>query len=136
MSFSFSFAESLECKRSLKWICDFIIAQCSRPPPAHSKDLHSSIVAAFHCCKTWLLHHPYLLQDKECISTVLEVIEFGISGKTCNMSSLKSKLWLLTIVMSIVLYFWLFTKDFREVWYIYELLFGTWFWFTNIIISL
>merc|ERR1719219_1736439 len=72
--------ESLECKRSLKWICDFIIAQCSRPPPAHSKDLHSSIVAAFHCCKTWLLHHPYLLQDKECISTVLEVIEFGISG--------------------------------------------------------
>ena len=84
MSFSFSFAESLECKRSLKWICDFIIAQCSRPPPAHSKDLHSSIVAAFHCCKTWLLHHPYLLQDKECISTVLEVIEFGNSGNNCN----------------------------------------------------
>ena len=81
---TFSFAESLECKRSLKWICDFIIAQCSRPPPAHSKDLHSSIVAAFHCCKTWLLHHPYLLQDKECISTVLEVIEFGISGNSCN----------------------------------------------------
>ena len=99
MFFSFSFTESLECKRSLKWICDFIIAQCSRPPPAHSKDLHSSIVAAFHCCKTWLLHHPYLLQDKECISTVLEVIEFGISGNTCNMSSLKSKFGLSKIVV-------------------------------------
>ena len=122
MFFSFSFTESLECKRSLKWICDFIIAQCSRPPPAHSKDLHSSIVAAFHCCKTWLLHHPYLLQDKECISTVLEVIEFGISGNTCNMSSLKSKFGLSKIVVIDYCHvnctlFWLFTKDFREVWY-------------------
>lgn len=80
--------ESLECKRSLKWICDFIVVQCSRPSREHSKDLHSTIVAAFHCCKTWILHHPYLMQDKECISTVLEVIELGISGtKSQNRSS-------------------------------------------------
>ena len=26
------------------------------------------------------MHHPYLLQDKECLATVLEVIELGISG--------------------------------------------------------
>ncbi len=45
----------LECKRSVKWLCDYIVAQCSRPPPAHSKDLHSSIVAAFQCCKIWLV---------------------------------------------------------------------------------
>ena len=64
----------------MKWICDFIVVQCSRPRQAHSKDLHSTIVAAFHCCKTWILHHPYLLQDKDCIATVLEVIELGISG--------------------------------------------------------
>ena len=56
------------------------MVQCSRPRQAHSKDLHSTIVAAFHCCKTWILHHPYLLQDKDCIATVLEVIELGISG--------------------------------------------------------
>lgn len=87
---TFALSESLECKRSLKWICDFIIAQCSRPPPAHSKDLHSSIVAAFHCCKTWLLHHPYLLQDKECIGTVLEVIELGISGSKSQSRSTDS----------------------------------------------
>ena len=73
--------ESLECKRALKWICDFISVQCSRPPREHSKDLHSTIVAAFHCCQTWILHQPYLMQDKECISTVLEVVELGISGK-------------------------------------------------------
>ena len=42
--------------------------------------MHSGIVAAFHCCKTWILHNPYLIQDKECISTVMEVIELGISG--------------------------------------------------------
>ncbi|XP_071742902.1 ral GTPase-activating protein subunit beta isoform X32 [Lepeophtheirus salmonis] len=80
--------DALECKRAVKWICDYIVTQCSRPPPAHSKDLHSSIVAAFHCCKVWLLHHPYLLQDKECIATVLEVVELGISGtKSKNKAS-------------------------------------------------
>ncbi|CAB4060650.1 unnamed protein product [Lepeophtheirus salmonis] len=63
--------DALECKRAVKWIY-----------------LHSSIVAAFHCCKVWLLHHPYLLQDKECIATVLEVVELGISGtKSKNKAS-------------------------------------------------
>ena len=72
--------DPLESKRAVKWICDYIITQCSRPPPAHSKDLHSSIVAAFRSLQTWLLCHSYLLQDKECITTVMEVVEHGISG--------------------------------------------------------
>lgn len=72
--------DPLESKRAVKWICDYIVTQCSRPPPAHSKDLHSSIVAAFRCLQTWLLCHSYLLQDKECIATVMEVVEQGISG--------------------------------------------------------
>lgn len=74
------YTDPLECKRAVKWICDYICHQCSRPAPAHSKDLHSTIVAAFQCTSTWLIHHPYLLQDKECLMTVLEVIELGISG--------------------------------------------------------
>lgn len=69
-----------ECKRAIKWICDFIVYQCSRPPPSHSKDLHSSIVAAYQCVTTWLLEHPNLLQEKDTVHTVLEVIELGISG--------------------------------------------------------
>lgn len=73
-------SESVECKRAVKRLCDYIVHQCSKPPPAHSKDLHSTIVAAFHCCSIWLLEHPYLLQDKECLTTVLEVVELGISG--------------------------------------------------------
>ncbi|XP_058815355.1 ral GTPase-activating protein subunit beta isoform X1 [Topomyia yanbarensis] len=73
-------SDALECKRAVKWVCDYICYQCSRPPPAHSKDLHSTIVAAFQCTSAWLMHHPYLLQDKECLTTVLEVVELGISG--------------------------------------------------------
>jgi len=72
--------DALECKRAVKWLCDYIVTQCSRPPQAHSKDLHSSIVAAFQACVTWLVHHPYLLGDKECLATVVEVTELGISG--------------------------------------------------------
>lgn len=70
----------MECKRAVKWICDYISYQCSRPPPAHSKDLHSTIVSAFQCASVWLIQHPHLLLDKECLTTVLEVIELGISG--------------------------------------------------------
>ena len=77
---NFFFPDSLECKRAVKWLCDYIVYQCWRPPPAHSKDLHSTIVAAFQCCAIWLVAHPYLLQDKECLGTVLEVVELGISG--------------------------------------------------------
>jgi len=54
--------DALECKRAVKWLCDYISYQCWRPPPAHSKDLHSSIVAAFSCLTTWLTAHPQLLQ--------------------------------------------------------------------------
>ncbi|XP_064215026.1 ral GTPase-activating protein subunit beta isoform X6 [Tribolium castaneum] len=72
--------DAMECKRAVKWLCDYIVSQCSRPPPAHSKDLHSTIVAAFQCCSVWLLEHPYLLRDKDCLTTVLEVAELGVSG--------------------------------------------------------
>ncbi|RWS11211.1 Ral GTPase-activating protein subunit beta-like protein [Dinothrombium tinctorium] len=69
-----------DCKRATKWICDYIVNQCSRPPPFHSKDMHSAIVAAYQCLTVWFHEHSYLLQDKECVSTLMEVIELGISG--------------------------------------------------------
>ncbi|XP_039292662.1 ral GTPase-activating protein subunit beta isoform X3 [Nilaparvata lugens] len=72
--------DALECKRAVKWICDYIVYQCGRPPPAHSKDLHSTIVAAFQCAAVWLLAHPYILQDKDWLQTLFEVVELGISG--------------------------------------------------------
>ncbi|XP_071799267.1 ral GTPase-activating protein subunit beta-like isoform X2 [Asterias amurensis] len=72
--------DSLECKRAVKWICDHIVYQCSRPSMYHSRDLHSIIVAAFHCLTVWLIEHEDLLKDKECLQCVLEVVELGISG--------------------------------------------------------
>lgn len=72
--------DAMECKRAVKWICDYICYQCSRPPPSHSKDLHSTIVAAFQCLAIWLIQHPYLLQDKDSLTIILEVVELGISG--------------------------------------------------------
>ncbi|XP_022103685.1 ral GTPase-activating protein subunit beta-like [Acanthaster planci] len=51
--------DSLECKRAVKWICDHIVYQCSRP------SIPCSGVGLF-------------LQ--ECLQCVLEVVELGISG--------------------------------------------------------
>lgn len=77
----------VECKRTTKWVCDFIVNQCSRPPPAHSKDMHSTIVAAYHCLTVWFHEHSYLLQDKECLNTLFDVIELGISGSKSRSGS-------------------------------------------------
>ncbi|XP_052058884.1 ral GTPase-activating protein subunit beta-like isoform X2 [Mytilus californianus] len=70
----------LMCKRTVKWICDFIVFQCNRPSQHHTRDLHSMIVAAFKCLTLWLVEHSRLLYDKECLHNVLEVVELGISG--------------------------------------------------------
>ncbi|XP_078001249.1 ral GTPase-activating protein subunit beta-like [Glandiceps talaboti] len=72
--------DTLECKRAVKWICDYISYQCSRPAPSHSRDLHTMIVAAYLCLSVWIIQHHYLLDDKEYLRCVLEVVELGISG--------------------------------------------------------
>ncbi|KAK9501298.1 hypothetical protein O3M35_012037 [Rhynocoris fuscipes] len=72
--------EHVEWERGMKWVCDYIVYQCWRPPQAHSKDLHSSVVAAFTTVSVWIMAHPQLLQNRHCLHNVLEVIELGISG--------------------------------------------------------
>ncbi|XP_072237438.1 ral GTPase-activating protein subunit beta [Leuresthes tenuis] len=72
--------EESERRHAVSSVCTYIVFQCSRPPPLHSRDLHSIIVAAFYCLNTWLTHHPSLLDDQECLSEVLEIVELGISG--------------------------------------------------------
>nr|CAH0103904.1 unnamed protein product [Daphnia galeata] len=69
-----------ESRRVVRVLCEYISVQCSRPPPAHSKDLHSTIVAAYTCCASWLFAHPFLATDIECLHLILQVIELGISG--------------------------------------------------------
>lgn len=70
--------EALERRRAVRWMCDYISVQCSRPPPAHSRDLHSCVVAAYAALSAWLC--PALLAHPPCLRALLEVVELGISG--------------------------------------------------------
>ncbi|XP_031705975.1 ral GTPase-activating protein subunit beta [Anarrhichthys ocellatus] len=72
--------EESERRRAVTSVCCYIVFQCSRPPPLHSRDLHSIIVAAFYCLNVWLSQHPTLLDHQECLLEVLEIVELGISG--------------------------------------------------------
>ncbi|KAM7006209.1 ral GTPase-activating protein subunit beta [Tautogolabrus adspersus] len=72
--------EENERRRALALICSYIVFQCSRPPPLHSRDLHSIIVAAFYCLNVWLTQHPTMLLHQESLLEVLEIVELGISG--------------------------------------------------------
>ncbi|XP_054639550.1 ral GTPase-activating protein subunit beta [Dunckerocampus dactyliophorus] len=69
-----------EKRRAVTWVCRHIEFQCGRPPPLHSRDLHSIIVAAFYCLSTWLTEHPAILEHQDCLLEVLETVELGISG--------------------------------------------------------
>ncbi|XP_010874093.3 ral GTPase-activating protein subunit beta isoform X2 [Esox lucius] len=72
--------DSADRKRALGSVCGYIVYQCSRPAPLHSRDLHSMIVAAFQCLCVWLTEHPNMLDEKDCLVEVLEIVELGISG--------------------------------------------------------
>ncbi|XP_031423892.1 ral GTPase-activating protein subunit beta isoform X7 [Clupea harengus] len=72
--------ESSDRKRAVSSVCSYIVYQCSRPAPLHSRDLHSMIVAAFQCLCVWLTEHPDMLNEKDCLIEVLEIVELGISG--------------------------------------------------------
>ncbi|XP_061428137.1 ral GTPase-activating protein subunit beta isoform X2 [Lethenteron reissneri] len=78
--------EMAERRRAVSAVCEFIVFQCSRPAPFHSRDLHSMIVAAFQCLCVWLTEHPELLDEKECLWEVLEIVELGISGSKSRSS--------------------------------------------------
>lgn len=56
--------ESSDRKRAVSSVCSYIVYQCSRPAPHHSRDLHSMIVAAFQCLCVWLTEHPDMLNEK------------------------------------------------------------------------
>ncbi|CAL9702539.1 unnamed protein product [Knipowitschia caucasica] len=72
--------DSADRKRAISSICTYIVYQCSRPAPLQSRDLHSMIVAAFQFLCVWLTEHPDMLEEKDCLSEVLDIVELGISG--------------------------------------------------------
>ncbi|KAL1272258.1 hypothetical protein QQF64_028120 [Cirrhinus molitorella] len=83
--------ESSDRKRAVSSVCSYIVYQCSRPAPLHSRDLHSMIVAAFHCLCVWLTEHPDMLNEKDCLIEVLEIVELGISGSKSKTSDQEVK---------------------------------------------
>ena len=53
-----------DCKQAVDWVCQYIEHQARKEHPQHSRDLHTSIVAAFRTLLTLITLHPYLLGDK------------------------------------------------------------------------
>ena len=45
----------------MQCVCDFIETQAQQKPYLQTKDLHTSIVAAFQTLLVWVLDHPHLL---------------------------------------------------------------------------
>ncbi|XP_013929779.1 PREDICTED: ral GTPase-activating protein subunit beta isoform X3 [Thamnophis sirtalis] len=83
--------DSSDRKRAISSVCCYIVYQCSRPAPLHSRDLHSMIVAAFQCLCVWLTEHPDILDEKDCLKEVLEIVELGISGSKSRSSEQEVK---------------------------------------------
>ncbi|KOB78692.1 Ral GTPase-activating protein subunit beta [Operophtera brumata] len=69
---------SLAALELLSGLAKLHSVQCGRPPQAHSRDLHSCVVAAYSCLAAWLC--PALLADGDCLATLMEVVELGIAG--------------------------------------------------------
>ena len=76
----------LVIRRALYAMAHFVTLQCGRPPPSHSRDLHSSIIAAFHTCQDLLVHFPSLINDRETMTLVLEITELAMSGSKSRKS--------------------------------------------------
>lgn len=58
-----------DCKQAVQWVCEYIQYQSLKAHPQHSRDLHTSIVAAFFTLLVWLMFHPYLLGNKVLLSS-------------------------------------------------------------------
>ncbi|KAK0395362.1 hypothetical protein QR680_001246 [Steinernema hermaphroditum] len=61
-------------------LCRFIDTQLMKPPMYHSRDLHSSVVAAFSSLTIWLCSAPMLTEVEPYLLTVAETIELGLMG--------------------------------------------------------
>jgi hypothetical protein len=71
-------------------LCRFIDVQLKKPPMYHSRDLHSSVVAAYSSLGIWLTSAPKLTEIESALATIAEAIEFGLTGGK-NLSLLEHK---------------------------------------------
>ncbi len=69
-------------KCAISWIWHYVKTQIKRRSREHTKEMHSVIVAAYNCLIVLLLKKPNLLRDKQCLQTITNCIEIGISGSS------------------------------------------------------
>ncbi len=65
---------------AVSWISHYVQMQIKRPSREHTREMHSVIVAAYHCLIVLLVQKPRLLRDKSCLQIISNCIEIGISG--------------------------------------------------------
>jgi len=72
------------------------------------------IVAAFQCLTVWLIEHDYLMHDSDCLQTVLQVVELGISGSRSqvNISTCPLCCQLSVIAFKMYIYLLIYNSDF------------------------
>ncbi|WKX97819.1 hypothetical protein Q1695_013474 [Nippostrongylus brasiliensis] len=68
-------------------LCRFIETQLGKPPPLHSKDLHSTVVAAYSSIAVWLNAAPILAECESVLNTVAEAVQLGVTGSKKKDSS-------------------------------------------------
>lgn len=73
-------------KNVLARLCTFIDTQLHRSPRDHTREMHSTCVAAYNTLVTLIIERPTLLDDPECLYRLCEIIELGVSGEKAQVA--------------------------------------------------
>ncbi|KRX90704.1 Ral GTPase-activating protein subunit beta, partial [Trichinella pseudospiralis] len=75
------FASDMQAfEKVLFTVCRVIESQLALPSRVHSRDLHSTIVAAFSFLENLLIRFPTLLNTESCLQAVCHMVELGLYG--------------------------------------------------------
>ncbi|KRX43660.1 Ral GTPase-activating protein subunit beta [Trichinella murrelli] len=69
-------------------VCRVIESQLALPSRVHSRDLHSTIVAAFSFLENLLIRFPTLLNNEACLQAVCHMVELGLYGCVVEVENL------------------------------------------------
>ncbi|KRX90697.1 Ral GTPase-activating protein subunit beta, partial [Trichinella pseudospiralis] len=83
------FASDMQAfEKVLFTVCRVIESQLALPSRVHSRDLHSTIVAAFSFLENLLIRFPTLLNTESCLQAVCHMVELGLYGCVVEVESL------------------------------------------------
>ncbi|KRZ66637.1 m7GpppN-mRNA hydrolase [Trichinella papuae] len=83
------FASDIQAfEKVLFTVCRVIESQLALPSRVHSRDLHSTIVAAFSFLENLLIRFPTLLNTEACLQAVCHMVELGLYGCVVEVENL------------------------------------------------